>query len=99
MKKIIFLVGTFFISEIALSSPVPKGCYTSAEFATKSFAEKDRYDDGGFETIGCHWMPNGRVIGCKISASKGGGEAMDTYFAVFNSTCTQLFRIELASEE
>ena len=97
MKKL--LIGILVLSSLAVSaSDLLEKCAPVAEETVKAEAGEG-YDADGFSANDCQLAPNNAVVICEVSASKGDGEAIDTYRAVLNKSCTKVFRVDLISEE
>ncbi len=83
------------------ASSIKKSCYARAA----DFAERDHgkgrkyYDADGFDAFKCEIAQNNKVVICEVGASKGGGEAHDTYRVVMNRDCWKSHRVELIGEE
>ncbi len=105
MKKFLVFVGLLGLftssqSFALASSNVPSICYKNAEKFTEQSARNYReYDESGFWAYSCFIASNKKAVICDVSASKGDGDATDTYRTVLNRSCTKAFRVELVGEE
>lgn len=77
----------------------PKSCNKKAAKAVAEKVEKRKYDQDGLDAYECLLSPNGLVVVCGVSASKGSGDAIDSYQVVLDKTCTAIYRVELTGEE
>lgn len=99
MKKIAFTLIFGILTLNVFASEVPSVCFKKAAKAVENNTEKGYYDHNGFNAYECVLAPNKAVVICEVSASKGKGEASDTYRVVLSKTCLKAFRVELTGEE
>jgi hypothetical protein len=78
---------------------IPRVCQAKAVRAVARFVPEGRYDEGGFSVYDCRVTSNRVAVACGVSASKGGGEAFDTYRVILNRDCERVYRVELIGEE
>lgn len=97
MKALLIFTLPFLIAQAQAS--VPETCLASASAAVERSGFNDRYDVGGFETLGCERSLNRKVVLCEVSASKGDGAASDTFRVVLSASCSRVLRIDLIGEE
>jgi hypothetical protein len=82
----------------ALAEEISSLCYrNAAKFAEE--AATGNYDEDGFYAYECFLAPNRAAVICDVSASKGEGDATDTYRVVMNKSCRKAFRVEMTGEE
>lgn len=99
MKKLVFLLIIGILTLNAFASEVPTTCFKKAAKAVEDSTERGYYDHNGFNTNDCFFAPNKSVVICEVSASKGKGDASDTYRVILSKTCSKAFRVELTGEE
>ncbi len=95
-----FLVSTIVsFSFFAQAAEIPPICYSKAEKLISQYVESGYYDKDGLRAYECAWAKNGKAILCAVSASKGGGNATDSFRVVFNENCGKTYRMEMTGEE
>ncbi len=100
MKTITLAAIVFSLTQVAFAQSFPKNCLKAAEKAVEKATKGQHYDKDGFsDNSSCLMASNKAVVVCEVYASKGGGDAYDTYRAVLNKTCTKTFRVELTGDE
>lgn len=98
MKTLIWVGILGFAGGAAAEGKVAAVCYKNAA----KFAEEQAtggYDRDGFWAYECSVAENKKAVICDVGASKGGGDATDTYRVVMNRSCSKAFRVELTGEE
>ncbi len=93
----LFLTSSIFLNS-AIAEEVSKQCYSKAASAVEEFADGG-YDEDGFWAYDCQLADNKKAVVCDVGASKGNGDATDTYRVVLNKSCNKVFRVELTGEE
>lgn len=90
--------SSFIFSNSVMAKEISKQCYDQAASAAEELANGG-YDENGFWAFDCRLADNKKVVVCDVGASKGNGDATDTYRVVLNKSCTHVFRVELTGEE
>jgi hypothetical protein len=97
--KSALLIAILGLSNIANASPdLINACPAAAVEAAANFAGNG-YDADGFYGLDCFFAQNSAAVICSVAASKGNGDATDTYQVVLNKSCTRAYRVELKYEE
>lgn len=103
MKRIIFFCClTISSSVFAKGTDAYSACYPKATLAVAALAERDfqdQYDKDGFFGANCEAVKDSNIIVCTVGASKGNGDATDTYEVIFNEGCNGEGVAELKYEE
>ena len=86
------------LSSLCFAETIPSACYVNAAGAVESL-HGDTYDREGFEAYDCEISPVGKAIVCDVAASKGNGDAIDTYQVVLSKSCAKVFKVTLIGEE
>lgn len=101
MKNLIlftFVITILASSNLFASKDLLAKCGPRTEaYATAAVGRK--YDPNGIEAYKCEIAQNKAVVLCELLASKGDGDAHDTYRAVLNKSCTRVLRLDVIGIE
>lgn len=105
MKSTFFVLLALLLPPSLWAQAVPKQCeYAAASLLESSPAYVNEYSDVAAETeilfaYNCARSRDRRTVACLVSVSKAGGQATDTWQAVLDPSCTNLYGAVRIGEE
>lgn len=95
----ILIAGVLSFSDVSSAAGVRKNCFSTAESAVKQQSSSSKYDVDGFNAYQCSVSADNTQVLCEVSASKGDGEATDTFRVVLKKSCSKVLMVEMIGEE